>query len=126
MSGMSDNMGRAFADALGRKDVAKLKVLLRPDVDFRAMTPGKFWESDSADEVVDDILLGKWFEPSDEITQILGVETGVVGSRQRVSYRFGVTNAGGNYIVEQQAYFEPDGDRIGWIRVMCAGFQPEE
>ena len=28
--------------------------------------------------------------------------------------------------VGQQAYFDLDGDRIGWMRVMCAEFQPEE
>ena len=106
--------------------MAKLKALLRPDVEFRAMTPGRFWEADSADAVVDDILLGQWFEPSDEITEIFEVETATVGSRQRVGYRFGVTNSEGDFVVEQQAYFEPDGDQIGWLRIMCAGFQARD
>ncbi len=123
---MSDTLGRAFADALGHKDAARLRTLLRADVDFRAMTPSDFWESDSADEVIDEILLGKWFQPSDVITQIVGVETGTVGSWQRVGYRFGLANAVGNHIVEQQAYIELDGDLIGSMRVMCSGFQTEE
>ena len=89
------------------------------------MTPGRFWESDSANTVVDDILLGQWFEPCDEITHVSGIETATIGSRQRVGYRFGVTNGEGDFVVEQQAYFEPDGDQIGWLRVMCAGFQSE-
>ena len=120
---MADDLGKNLAEALGHKDVARLKALLRPDVDFRAMTPGCFWESDSADAVVDDILLGQWFEPCDEITQLIAIETATFGSRQRVGYRFGVTNGEGDFVVEQQAYFEPDGDQIGWLRVMCAGFQ---
>ena len=123
---MAHDLGRHFAEALGHKDVAKLKALLRPDVEFRAMTPGRFWEADSADAVVDDILLGQWFEPSDEITEIFEVETATVGSRQRVGYRFGVTNGEGDFVVEQQAYFEPDGDQIGWLRIMCAGFQARD
>ena len=124
--GMGDQLGRDFAEALGRKDAVRLKALLRSDVDFRAMTPGRFWEADSADTVVDDILLGTWFEPSDEITEIVGVETATVGQRQRVGYRFSVRNPDGRYLVEQQAYLQPDGERIGWLRVMCAGFQPAE
>jgi hypothetical protein len=40
-----------------------------------------------------------------------------------VGYRFRVTNRDGRYLVEQQAYLEPDGDQIKWIRVMCAGYQ---
>jgi hypothetical protein len=121
-----EQLGREFAEALGRKDAVRLRALLRTDVDFRAMTPGRFWESDSADTVVDDILLGKWFEPSDEITEIVDVETATVGLRQRVGYRFSVTNPDGRYVVDQQAYLQPDGGRIGWLRVMCAGYQPTE
>ena len=123
---MPEDLGRHFAEALGRKDAAALKALLRPDVEFRAMTPGRFWESDSAAVVVDDILLGRWFEPSDEITELLEVETATVGTRQRVGYRFGVTNSEGSFVVEQQAYIEPDGHQIGWLRVMCAGYQPRD
>jgi len=66
---------------------------------------------------------GEWFEPCDEITQLSAIETAAVGSRQRVGYRFGVSNGEGDFVVEQQAYFEPDGDQIGWFCVMCAGFQ---
>src|ERR1700730_9674384 len=110
-----EQLGREFAEALGRKDAVRLRALLRTDVDFRAMTPGRFWESDSADTVVDDILLGKWFEPSDEITEIVDIETATVGLRQRVGYRFSVTNPDGRYVVDQQAYLQPDGGRIGWL-----------
>ena len=122
---MASDLGMDFAEALAHKDAARLKALLRPDVGFRAMTPGCFWESDSANTVVDDILLGQWFEPCDEITHVSGIETATIGPRQRVGYRFGVTNGEGDVVVEQQAYFEADGDQIGWLRVMCAGFQSE-
>ena len=26
--------------------------------------------------------------------------------------------------LEQQAYYETDGDQISWLRIMCAGYQP--
>ena len=31
------------------------------------MTPGRFWESDDAGDVIDSIILGKWFKTSDRI-----------------------------------------------------------
>ena len=111
-------------EALGRKDAAGLKALLRPDVEFRAMTPGRFWEAESADAVVDDIILGRWFEPSDEITELLGVETATVGTRQRVGYRFGATNSEGSFVVEQQATSNQTATRSAGLRVMSAGYHP--
>ena len=120
---MEIDLGRRYAEALGRKDEHALKDLLRPDIDFRAMTPGRFWEASSADVVVDDILLGQWFEPSDEIVEILGIEGGRVGTRDRVGYRFSVRNADGSYVVEQQAYLHAEDGQIAWMRVMCSGFQ---
>ena len=122
---MEDGLARAFAEALGRKDTAALKALLRPDVNFKAMTPGKFWESGSADEVVDEIMLGTWFDPSDQITEVVAVETDDLLAAERVGYRFRVTNPTGSFLVEQQAYVEVEDGRISWLRIMCAGYRPE-
>ena len=122
---MENGLGRAYADALGRKDAPALKALLRPDVNFKAMTPSRFWESRSADEVVDEVLLGTWFGPLDEIAEILSVETDDVVSAQRVGYRFRVTNPTGRFVVEQQAYIEAEDGQISWLRVMCAGYRSE-
>jgi hypothetical protein len=116
--------GETFARTLAAKDAVALKALLRPDLEFRGMTPGRFWEADTADGVVDDILLGQWFKPQDRITEVLGIETGELGVRQRVGYRFSVASSGQSYLVEQQAYFEETNGQIGWLRIMCAGFQP--
>jgi hypothetical protein len=33
-----------------------LVALVAPDVDFRAMTPGRFWEADSPQRVVHEVL----------------------------------------------------------------------
>jgi len=124
-AGMDDGLGRAFAEALGRKDVTRLKALLHPDVNFKAMTPGRFWEADSSDEVVDEVLLGAWFERSDEIVEVVSIETDDLSTAERVGYRFRVANLTGRFLVEQQAYLEPRDGRIGWLRIMCAGFRPE-
>jgi hypothetical protein len=118
--------GEAFAQALGTKDAAALRRILRPDVEFRALTPRKFWEADDAETVINDIVLGKWFEPSDDIREIVAIETSDVGPRHRVAYRLQVTNPDGDFIVEQQAYFDldDDGQQISWLRVLCAGYTP--
>src|SRR6185503_15279834 len=65
---MSGTIGETFVAALAAKDTLGLRKVLDPALDFRALTPGKFWESSSADEVIDEILLGPWFEPTDTIT----------------------------------------------------------
>ena len=116
-------LGERFAHALAAKDADALRGLLEPALDFRAMTPGRFWEANGSVAVIDDILLGQWFEPSDDIKEVISVETGAVGRRHRVGYCFRVENPDGRYLVEQQAYYEHDGARITWLRVICAGFQ---
>ena len=118
-----EQLGAAFAVALGRKDAESLKALLAPDVDFMGLTPGRLWESTSADDLVDEIFFGRWFDPSDVIDEVVAVETEPVGQRCRVGYRFRVTNADGEHLVDQQAYIGTHDGRIGWLRIMCAGFQ---
>jgi hypothetical protein len=81
---MSMQIGERFARAVAAKDAPALLGLLAPEVDFRAMTPVRFWESNSAVEVVDDVVFGKWFEPTDLIESIEGIENDVVMDRERV------------------------------------------
>jgi hypothetical protein len=117
--------GERFARAIAAKDASALLDVLAPDVDFRAMTPGRFWEAGSAEEIVDDIIFGRWFEPSDHIDALESIESDTVADRERVVYRFHVTNADGSFLVEQSAYYDvTDGDRISWLRVMCVGYRP--
>jgi hypothetical protein len=117
-------VGERFVRALAAKDADSMKALLAPAVDFRGLTPGRAWEASSRDVVVDDLLLREWYEPQDRITELLSLETGTVGHRHRVGYRVAVTTPGGPHLVEQQAYYETDGDRITWLRVLCAGKLP--
>ena len=118
--------GERFARALAAKDRGALLDVLDPAVDFMGLTPGRTWEATSAEELVDDVLLGRWFEPSDTIESLDRVDTDEVVDRRRVGYRLRVTNDGGPHVVDQQAYYETDADggRITWLRIMCAGFRP--
>lgn len=116
--------GEEFVRALVAKDAGTLKRLLRPGIDFKALTPGRFWESDSVDQVVDEMILGAWFEQSDETEAAVSVETSKLGERHRVAYRLRVRNPDGHFLVEQQAYYDIEVGRISWLRILCAGYQP--
>ena len=52
------------------------------------------------------------------------VESDTVADRERVGYRFSVTNPDGDFLVEQQAFLAPRDGRIGWMRVVCSGYRP--
>jgi hypothetical protein len=121
---VTTTVGEQFVAALAAKNAELLRAILDPAIDFRALTPGKFWEASSADDVVDEIVLGPWFEPTDRITGVSRIETDDVGPRHRVGYRLAVTNADGDHMVDQQAYYETVGERITWLRILCAGFLP--
>jgi hypothetical protein len=121
---MHNGIGERFAQALARKDDRGMLDLLDPAVDFRGLTPNRFWEATSAKALVDDIILGAWFEAHDRIEALEDVEVGAVGDRDRVAYLLRVVTPDGAFLVEQQAYFGVDDDRINWLRIMCSGFRP--
>jgi hypothetical protein len=116
-------LGTDFVAALTVKDFDKLRDLLHPEVDFRGLTPNRFWQADGPDAVVTGILQ-QWFEDSDQIDALEHVETDAVADRERVGYRFSVTNPDGRFLVEQQAYLAERDGKIGWMRVLCSGFRP--
>jgi ketosteroid isomerase-like protein len=111
-----------FVQALSRRDRDGLLGVLAPDVDFRGMTPGRFWESGAAVDVVDQVLFS-WFEEHDVVEDVLAVTRDRVADRERVGYRFAVRCPDGRHVVEQQAYLSVDDGRIAWLRVMCSGFR---
>jgi hypothetical protein len=116
-------LGTRFVDALAAKDAEGLAALVHPEIDFRALTPGRFWEARDPDAVLG-IVLGDWFEPSDELEELVLVEGDAFADRQRVRFRFRGRNADGPFIVEQQAYLSERDGRIGWMRLVCSGFRP--
>lgn len=117
--------GERFARALAAKDGAALCALLADNIDFQALTPGRHWQATTPEQVVDDFILGHWFDAGDQIQGLLSVTTGRVSDRHHVAYRMRVRNADGEFLVEQQAYYTVDGERIDWMRVLCSGYRPE-
>jgi hypothetical protein len=120
------DIGYRYVEALAARDTGALLGLFAPGVFFRGMTPGRFWEADSPEQVVNDVLY-QWFEPADVIESVDQVEVGRVVDRERVDYRLRVRNPDGVFVVEQRAYFDTDGaGQICRMHAMCAGFRPVE
>jgi hypothetical protein len=119
---MPTDLGERFARTVASQDPDALKGLLAPKVSFRALTPGKYWESDDADAVVDEVILGAWFSPERSITRILRIDSAAVGAVDHVGYRFGATLPDGDFIVEQQVYLRAENDKVSWLRILCSGF----
>ena len=71
-------------------------------------------------------VLREWFEDSDEIEELVQVETDSFADRERVAYRFRVRNPEGLFLVEQQVYIAERDGRIGWMRSVCSGYRPIE
>jgi hypothetical protein len=116
-------LGADFAHALAAKDTTALTSLLAEHVDFRALTPRKFWEAEDPAGVID-VLLGNWFEPQDEITALLDMTEDEVADTRRVGYRFALATPDGPHVAEQQAYYREEDGRIAYLRIMCSGFRP--
>ena len=119
----TQTIGGEFAQALAARDFDRIAGLLHPEVDFRALTPRRFWEATSPRQVVDEILT-TWFEESDVVDEVLSIESGGVADREHVAYRFQGHNPDGPFVVEQQAYYTQRDGRIDWMRVLCSGYRP--
>ncbi|HEU4512566.1 MAG TPA: hypothetical protein VFR87_05630 [Nocardioidaceae bacterium] len=121
---MEESIAERLVDAIAGHDAAALTGVLAPDVDFRGLTPGRFWEAHSPDEVVD-VVLGHWFAESDHIDEVTSVEHGDdVGDTHRLAYRFDITNPAGSSTVEQQVYYRTTDGHLSYLRVVCSGFRP--
>ena len=116
--------GERFARALAAKDSVALQALLADAIDFHALTPGRCWQAVTARQVVEDIVLGTWFGPGSEITELRSVTSGQVATREHVTYRMLVRTSGADYLVEQQAYYNIESERITWMRILCSGYLP--
>lgn len=116
-------VGEQFARSLASKDRDALVALLADGIDFQAMTPRRTWEASTPAEIVDDVILRHWFEPSDHIEGVESVESVDVADRARVGYRLKVRNADGLHLVEQQAYLDATDGKIDYLRIMCSGYR---
>ena len=122
MAGVTTDLAESFARAVAAKDHPGLRALLHPQLDFRAMTPQRIWEAAGPEDVL--TAVQTWFDDGDTIEGIELLETDSFADRGRVGYRLRVRNSDGLHLVEQQAYLSELDGRIGWLRIMCAGYRP--
>jgi len=94
-----------------------------PEIDFRALTPGKQWEATTRKDLIEGVL-EQWFGSRVEIYETLAISTDRVVDRNRVVYRFRARNPDGDYVCEQTAYYDEAKGRITNLRILCTGFLP--
>jgi len=116
-------LGTDFAHAFAAKDADRVRELVHPEIDFKALTPNRNWEASDQDKLVS-MLFDEWLEDSDEVQGIESVESESFADRERVGYRLAIRCPDGNFLVEQQAYIGERDGKIGWMRVVCSGFRP--
>jgi hypothetical protein len=122
----SDKLGEAFARALAAKDRDLIADLLSDEVDFQALTPRRHWVAATSAAAVDEVILRHWLKTDDIVLGLRSMTSGTVGDRQRVGYRLAVCRNGTEHVLEQQAYYVTDGQRISWIRILCSGYRPAD
>ena len=111
--------------AIAGHDTTALLGLLPTPVTFRAVTPTRFWDADTAIGVVD-IVLGTWFSPDRSITEVESLELSTVEHVARLDYRLAVETSSGPAVIEQVAYYTEQDGRIADLRLVCSGFLPRD
>ena len=114
---------RSFVDAIVARDEDALRGTLAPGVDFKGLTPGRLWEADDPDGVLD-VVFGHWFEEHDKVTGVADLTEGEVGDTSRIGYQLDLELPDGPYVVEQQAYYRTGPAGIDYLRIVCSGFRP--
>jgi len=110
-------------DAVLARDFTRARGLLRPTVDFRAMTPKRIWEADDPAGVEE--VLRAWFEhPDRDVERVEPTAPDSIGDTTRVGWRVHGSGADGPFIYEQQAYVREDDGQVVWLRIMCSGPRP--
>ncbi len=115
---------RAFVDAIAAKDATRLRGLLATPLRFRAITPRRFWEAETAPDAVDEIVLGTWFDDAVTVLALEDVAIEDVQDLKGVRYRMRVLEDDVEYVVEQSGYLRVNSGVIDDVRLVCSGFIP--
>jgi hypothetical protein len=117
------SLGAELVAAIAARDFSGLTGLFTTPVTFRAVTPRRFFDADTAVGVAD-VVLGRWFAAERPVSDLLSLDTGRVGHVERLTYRLAVDTASGPAVIEQAVYFTEQDGRISDIRLVCSGFIP--
>lgn len=139
-------LGRAFVESLVERDLTRTASLFHPDLSFRGLTPGRFWQAEPPIIESAISILEKWFfEDDDGLSDILRFHVERVGpdrlgDRFKLSYSFEAKSPvmseyfgrwdlerpppDADWVVEQEAYYDVKDDKIVWMIVLCGGYHP--
>ena len=117
------SLGTDLAHAIAGQDATALRSLISTPVRFRAVTPKRFWDAETAVGVAD-VILGVWFGPDKQVTGITSLETDSVGDVEKVSHRLRVDLESGPLVIEQVIYYTEAAGQINDLRLVCSGFRP--
>jgi hypothetical protein len=105
------------------QDAHALRGLISTPVTFRAVTPKRFWDAETAVDVAD-VILGVWFGPDKKVTDLTSLAIDSVGDVEKVSYRLRVDLESGPSVIEQVIYYTVANGQITNLRLVCSGFRP--
>ncbi len=143
-------LGRRFVAALVDGDFDTMRAQLHPAVEFRGLSPHKLLKASRSDPVGGVLRAFRlWFFEGerdgyrgDHPEELLScsVEPYGSGGRYKLSYRIreksremaeffrdqglGRVDDDADWLVEQEAYYDVRDGRIGWMIVLCGGYQP--
>jgi ketosteroid isomerase-like protein len=118
---VTEAVGRRLVEAIAEQDVAAIAACFAADTHFRALIPPGFRERTGAGETA--ALIAAWFADSTEL-DLVDSETGEVGDRVHIAYRFEGIEDGQPYVVEQQLYGTVGDGKIERAELVCSGFRP--
>jgi len=115
-------IGERFIRAVVTGDTEGARKLLAPDIHFRALTPAGLPEAENRDDVI--ATFAKWFSPH-AVDEIVSVDDDDLFGRNRVGYRIRWHgDGGGQFLTEQQAYYDVHAEQITWLHLICSGDRP--
>jgi hypothetical protein len=144
------DLGPRFVEAMVRGDFEEMASILHPQVRFRGLSPHKFLKTSTKDPVGGVLRAFRiWFyegagadyqgDHPEQLLSCTAVSFGG-GGRFKLSYRIraksremaqifrseglGEVPDDGHWLVEQEAYYDVLDGRIGWMIVLCGGYQP--
>jgi ketosteroid isomerase-like protein len=123
MTTVSASATDEFLDAILARDLPRACGHLAADIDFRAMTPNRFWEASDPAGVED--VLRAWFEHAErEVERVDPIEPTSIEDTRCVGWRVYGRRADGPFAYEQQAYVREGHGQVVWLRVICSGPRP--
>ena len=114
-------IGRAFAEAYARADIAGIEELLHPEVHYRELTPRKSVDSTGVEPIVDEVreFLGGY-----DGHETVEISSGQVGTRAWARTRWLLKDGTTSAVVDWCQYMDVAEGRIRSLWLVCSGPMP--